>query len=82
MFPAPKAVQPEVPDTETQSAGMALEGFRQMVDQMPINVMTGDLETSEIDDANEATLDSVRELEHIMPVKADDLIGACIDIFH
>ncbi len=82
MFPAPKAVQPEVPDTETQSAGMALEGFRQMVDQMPINVMTGDLETFEIDDANEATLDSVRELEHIMPVKADDLIGACIDIFH
>ncbi len=82
MFPSLKAVQPEVPDTETQNADMALEGFRQMVGQMPINVMTGDLETSEIDDANEATLDSVRELEHIMPVKADDLIGTCIDIFH
>ncbi|TDI63437.1 MAG: methyl-accepting chemotaxis protein [Alphaproteobacteria bacterium] len=82
MFSALKAIKPKVPDAATKDAGMALEAFRQMVDQMPINVMTCDLETFKIDYANKATLDTVRELEHIMPVKSADLIGTCIDIFH
>jgi methyl-accepting chemotaxis protein len=44
--------------------------------------MTADLEEFKIDYANKATLDTVRSLEHLLPVKADDLIGTCIDVFH
>ena len=55
---------------------------KQMVEAMPINVMTADLKDFRIDYANKATLDTVRQLEHVMPVKADELIGTCIDIFH
>ncbi|MDX1484058.1 MAG: methyl-accepting chemotaxis protein [Alphaproteobacteria bacterium] len=60
------------------------ENFRvkQMIEALPINIMTADPESFKIDYANKATLDTVRELEHLMPVKADELVGTCIDVFH
>ena len=55
---------------------------KQMIESLPINVMTANLDEFKIDYANQATLDTVRSLEHVMPVKADDLVGTCIDTFH
>ncbi|NQV54593.1 MAG: PAS domain-containing protein, partial [Rhodospirillales bacterium] len=54
----------------------------QMVESMPINVMMCNPETLEITYANKASVDTLRTLEHLLPCKADDLIGQCIDIFH
>ncbi len=54
----------------------------QIIDQLPINVMTCDPENFRIDYANRATLETVRQLEHLLPVRAEDLVGTCIDIFH
>jgi methyl-accepting chemotaxis protein len=56
--------------------------FQQMVENLPINVMTCDLQEFRINYANAATLASVKQLEHVLDIKADDLIGTCIDIFH
>ncbi len=56
--------------------------FREMVENMPIGVMTCDLEEFRIDYLNRFSREKLREIEHLLPCKADDLLGSCIDIFH
>jgi methyl-accepting chemotaxis protein len=53
-----------------------------MMDQMPVNIMLADVETFEIVYANQTSLDTLRPLEHLLPITADQLVGSCIDIFH
>ncbi|MBC8239680.1 MAG: PAS domain-containing protein [Alphaproteobacteria bacterium] len=54
----------------------------QMLDQMPINVMLADRETFEITYINQTSIKTLTPLNHLLPVPADKLLGACIDIFH
>ncbi len=56
--------------------------FHQMVDRMPINVMLCDLQDFRITYANKAALDTLRQIEHALPIKADKLIGASLDVFY
>ncbi len=56
--------------------------YRQMVDGMPINVLVCDTQNFEISCANKASVETLRTLEHILPCKADEIVGQCIDIFH
>lgn len=53
-----------------------------MVEEMPINVMTCSLDDFTIDYANKATLATLKSIEHALPIKAEDLIGSTIDVFH
>ncbi len=59
-----------------------LAALRQMVDAMPVNVMTLELENFTIDYVNKTSIDTLRKLEHLLPCKADELLGQCVDIFH
>ncbi len=54
----------------------------QMVDNMPINIMTCDPNTLEINYVNKTSLETLKTVESLLPVKADQLMGQCIDIFH
>jgi len=54
----------------------------QMLDQMPINVMYLEPENFTITYANKTSIDTLRTLEKLLPCKADDLVGQCVDIFH
>lgn len=54
----------------------------QMVEQMPINVMTCKLDGFVIDYANQTSLDTLSRIEQHLPIKASQLIGSSIDIFH
>jgi len=54
----------------------------QMLDAMPVNVMTCELDGFTIDYANETSKKTLKGLEHLLPVPVDQLIGTCIDIFH
>ncbi len=54
----------------------------EMVDGMPINIMTADPETFEINYINKTSIETLRPLESLLPCKADDLLGQTIDIFH
>jgi methyl-accepting chemotaxis protein len=54
----------------------------QMLDQMPINVMLANKDTLEIEYLNETSLRTLRSIEHLLPVKVDQLKGQCIDVFH
>jgi methyl-accepting chemotaxis protein len=65
-----------------ESAGENLEAFQQMVEQMPINVVVCELENFTITYANESTKRTLKLIEHLLPIKVEDLIGTCVDTFH
>ncbi|WP_164738423.1 methyl-accepting chemotaxis protein [Aquabacter cavernae] len=56
--------------------------LRQMVDDMPVNVMTCTLGDFLIDYANKASIETLRRIERYLPITADQLIGSSIDVFH
>ncbi len=54
----------------------------QILDELPVNVMTCDPETAVITYANRTSKETLRKIQHLLPVAADDIVGTCIDIFH
>jgi len=58
------------------------ERLKIMVDNMPINIMMCDPKTLEITYINKTSTDTLRSIEHLLPIKADDMLGTCIDKFH
>ena len=59
-----------------------IASLERMFDDMPINIITCDLVDFKINYANASTIKTLRDIEHLLPVKADALIGESIDIFH
>lgn len=59
-----------------------VERLKRMVDKMPINIMMADPDTLEVVFMNETSLTTLRTVEHLLPVKAEHVVGSCIDIFH
>ncbi|MDZ7714126.1 MAG: methyl-accepting chemotaxis protein [Rhodovibrio sp.] len=53
-----------------------------MVDEMPINVMMCDAKEFRITYCNKATKETVGQLQHLLPVGPDEMIGETIDVFH
>lgn len=66
----------------TWSVVTAVERLKRMVDEMPINVMMADPDTFEINFINKTSLETLRSIEHLLPVKVDNLLGTSIDVFH
>ncbi len=58
------------------------ERLQIMVDNMPINIMMADPKTFEINYLNKTSLETLKSIEHLLPVKADDVLGSCVDVFH
>jgi methyl-accepting chemotaxis protein len=58
------------------------ERLRRMVDNMPINIMLADPDDFDIVYMNKTSLDTLRTVEHLLPVKADKVLGSNIDVFH
>ncbi|GLK70041.1 PAS domain-containing protein [Ancylobacter dichloromethanicus] len=69
-------------ETEAATERARNRRLRQMVDQMPINVMTCDRDGFIIDYANRTSLDTLQRIEQHLPITASELIGSSIDIFH
>ena len=76
---ARKVAQPAEPDDQ---ATQELRRFRQMVECMPLNVLYCDVKDFKIVYANQRSLDTLRSIERLLPVRAADLIGQSIDVFH
>lgn len=53
-----------------------------MLNLMPINVMMADPETLEVDYINDTSVKTLKGIEHLLPIKAEEVKGTCIDIFH
>ncbi|MCJ9427917.1 methyl-accepting chemotaxis protein [Kordiimonas marina] len=58
------------------------EMLQQMVQTMPLNTMLADPETLKLTFINETSKSTLKRVEHLLPVKVDEMEGQCIDIFH
>ena len=56
--------------------------FQKMVEQMPVNVMICDLKDFSITYMNEMCRRSLKTIEHLLPCRADELMGQSIYAFH
>lgn len=54
----------------------------QMIDKMPINVMTCDPKDWTINYVNATSIETLSSIEQHLPIKAKDLLGSSIDVFH
>jgi len=68
--------------TKIQGAARDAQRLQMMVENMPTNVMMCDPDSMEITYVNQTSINTLRPLEHLLPVKVDELVGTCIDVFH
>ena len=52
-----------------------------MIDTLSVPVVLCDKEFK-VTYANKVSLDTLRKIEHLLPIRADELVGSCIDVFH
>ena len=64
------------------SSGAVSDQFKNMVDLMPVNVMVADPQTLEITYINQLSVKTLKSIEQHLAVKADNMVGTCIDVFH
>ena len=58
------------------------ERLSRVLDDAPFNVMVCDPKDLKINYLNQRTVETLRGLQHLLPVQADKLLGQCIDVFH
>ncbi|MEM6656375.1 MAG: PAS domain-containing methyl-accepting chemotaxis protein, partial [Planctomycetota bacterium] len=67
--------------TETMRAGEEATRLSNMVEGLPINVIYADRDNI-VRYMNPASLKTLRAVEHLLPMKADQIVGSSIDAFH
>ncbi len=67
--------------TEKLRVETEMAKIKSMMEQAPINVMFANHDL-EIEYMNPASKRTLKTLEHLLPVKVDQMEGQCIDIFH
>ncbi|WP_278376855.1 putative bifunctional diguanylate cyclase/phosphodiesterase [Sphingobium yanoikuyae] len=67
-------------DASAKQAGQAR--LMRMIDDMPVAVMTADPIDFKITYLNDASRKLLKRIEHLLPIDAEAMIGASIDIFH
>ena len=68
--------------TDTVKADREAKRLLQMIEKMPINVMTCDPKTFQINYVNATSLQTLRRIEEHLPIRVDEMLGASIDVFH
>ncbi|PIR32797.1 MAG: chemotaxis protein [Alphaproteobacteria bacterium CG11_big_fil_rev_8_21_14_0_20_44_7] len=58
------------------------ERLMEMLDNMPINVMTCELKDFKINYVNQTSLNTLKSVEQHLPIKVEQLLGSSIDVFH
>ena len=67
--------------TEQKLKAVEAARVKSMVEQAPGNVMFADLDLI-VQYMNPASLKTLRSIEQHLPIRADEVVGQCIDIFH
>ncbi len=68
--------------TEKIKADREANRLLQMINKMPINVMTCNLENFEINYLNDTSKNTLKMVEEHLPIKVDEMLGQSIDVFH
>ena len=58
-----------------------IDRVRSMVKNAPINILCADVDGT-IVYANPSSVDTLRQIEHLIPIRADDVVGTSMDVFH
>jgi methyl-accepting chemotaxis protein len=53
-----------------------------MMENAPVNVIFADVENFQITYVNPASVKTLKTIEQYLPIRVDQLMGSCIDIFH
>ncbi len=53
-----------------------------MFNEMPMNVMMADPKEFKINYINQTSLNTLKAIEHLLPIKISEIKGICIDVFH
>ena len=53
-----------------------------MVEEMPVAVMTVDTRDNTINYLNKTSRETLESIEHLLPVKVDQIVGGSLDVFH
>lgn len=69
-------------DTARATLEARTQRLQQMLENMPVNIMTCDRETLVIDYVNRTSIETLRRIESHLKVKADQMLGTSIDVFH
>ena len=65
-----------------KSASKGTLEFEEMIDALPTAVMACDPKDLRVIYMNKRSRETLKEIEHLLPVKSDDVLGQCIDVFH
>ena len=65
-----------------KSASKGTLEFEEMIDALPTAVMACDPKDLRVIYMNKQSRETLKEIEHLLPVKSDDVLGQCIDVFH
>lgn len=68
-------------NNDQNEVNLDLNFFSSLVDAIPVNVMYAD-NNLYIRYINKQSRKTLKRIEHLLPVKADDVVGSNIDIFH
>ena len=60
---------------------LGLEEYKGFADNAPVNIMYADLDLN-IRYANQKSIETLKQLEQFLPIKAEQLVGSNIDMFH
>ena len=55
--------------------------YKQVIDNIPINIIIADLDGI-ITKVNQSSIDTLKPLEHLLPIKIDEIVGSSYDVFH
>ncbi len=56
--------------------------MRQMMDNLPVNVMVCDVKDLRITYMNRTSMETLAGIHHLVKIPLDKVIGTCIDVFH
>lgn len=70
------------PADEAGSVSLHPSMLQTILDKLPFNVIICDRDSLEITYVNQATVDALQPLAHLLPIPLDQILGSCIDIFH
>jgi methyl-accepting chemotaxis protein len=76
-------VEAEVTGTRGTDSETQLALFQSMMDVIPVNVMMADhLDEFKITYMNETARRTLKTIEHLLPIRVDEMVGSSIDVFH
>ena len=67
--------------TESKKNEEEVIKIQQMVDMAPVNIMMADLKGN-ITYLNNTSITTLRSIQHLLPVKVDQILGNSFDVFH